>query len=130
MLLLGKFLLLRCWPTSLEMFRVFYGENVLSRSSVFSVDGSEFCLLLNSASNCFVFVVLKSAFETRRLRRIRMRQREMVARHAEQVLWIGKALAADRIFLISQAARAAAETADDDFEMDSEAIHMGLLPVS
>lgn len=59
-----------------------------------------------------------------------MRQREMVARHAEQVLWIGKALAADRIFLISQAARAAAETADDDFEMDSEAIHMGLLPVS
>ncbi|VDL70302.1 unnamed protein product [Nippostrongylus brasiliensis] len=66
MLLLGKFLLLRCWPTSLEMLRVFFGENVLSHAPVLSFDGSEFCLLLNSATNAFVFVVLKSAFETRR----------------------------------------------------------------
>ncbi|WKY17052.1 hypothetical protein Q1695_001570 [Nippostrongylus brasiliensis] len=126
MLLLGKFLLLRCWPTSLEMLRVFFGENVLSHAPVLSFDGSEFCLLLNSATNAFVFVVLKSAFETRRLKRIRMRQREMVARHVEQVLCIGKALAADRTFLIDEEVEQC-ESSVDGAELGLDAVRLGLL---
>uniref|UniRef100_A0A1I7XF94 G_PROTEIN_RECEP_F1_2 domain-containing protein n=1 Tax=Heterorhabditis bacteriophora TaxID=37862 RepID=A0A1I7XF94_HETBA len=99
-LLLGKFLMLRCWPTTLAMFPVFFGSSASERISPLPIDASEFFLLLNSATNSFVFVVLKSAFETRRLKRIRMRQRELVAQHAEQVLSIGKALAADKLFLL------------------------------
>jgi hypothetical protein len=53
--------------------------------------------LLNSATNCFVFVVLKSAFESRRVRRARMRQRQLVAKHAEQFMLIGRSLASNRL---------------------------------
>lgn len=61
-LLLGKFLILRCWPTFVAVMRVlldFDNTPDVSRAA-------EFMLLLNSATNSFVFVVIKSAFETRR----------------------------------------------------------------
>ncbi|GMT34879.1 hypothetical protein PFISCL1PPCAC_26176 [Pristionchus fissidentatus] len=97
-LLLGKFLILRCWPTALAIAGAFAGWEDQQDSLTPSI--SHLLLLLNSASNSFIFVVIKSHFETRRLHKIRMKQRQMVAAHAEQVLWIGKALAGDRLLLL------------------------------
>ncbi|CAJ0933875.1 unnamed protein product, partial [Mesorhabditis belari] len=94
-LLLGKFLLLRCWPTAVAVAGVFFGDGIIER--LLPANASEFLLLLNSATNSFVFVILKAAFESRRLKRIRMRHRQLVAQHAEQVLSIGKMLASDHI---------------------------------
>ncbi|CAD6185395.1 unnamed protein product [Caenorhabditis auriculariae] len=96
-ILLGKFLLLRCYPTAIAVLEVFFGNQKLN---LLPIDISQFFLLLNSASNCSILVILKKAFETRRLKKIRMRQRALVAKHAEQVLSIGKALAGDKIFLL------------------------------
>ncbi|CAB3410434.1 unnamed protein product [Caenorhabditis bovis] len=98
-LLLGKFLLLRCWPTAVAVAQMFVGEDF----RLLPLDVSHFFFLLNSATNSFVFVVIKSAFETRRLRRIRERHRQLVAQHAKQVLSIGKTLAGDNLLLVHEA---------------------------
>uniref|UniRef100_A0A1I7ZR20 G_PROTEIN_RECEP_F1_2 domain-containing protein n=1 Tax=Steinernema glaseri TaxID=37863 RepID=A0A1I7ZR20_9BILA len=93
MLLLGKFLILRCWPTALEVLEALVDDNMPFLSRI-----GHMLVLLNSATNSTVFVVIKSAFESHRLRRARERQRQLVAQHADQVLMIGKALAGDSFF--------------------------------
>ncbi|TKR72523.1 hypothetical protein L596_019956 [Steinernema carpocapsae] len=93
MLLLGKFLLLRCWPTLLEVMEAVLDDHLPFLSRI-----GHMLVLLNSATNSTVFVVIKSAFESHRLRRARERQRQLVAQHADQVLMIGKALAGDSFF--------------------------------
>ncbi|CAI5456165.1 unnamed protein product [Caenorhabditis angaria] len=112
-MLLGKFLLLRCWPTALALVQMFVEQNGKKNS----FDISHFFLLLNSATNSFVFVVVKSAFETRRLKRIRQRQRELVAQHAEQVLCIGKALAGDKMFLLPDMECEPSSPDDESYEL-------------
>ncbi|CAI2356623.1 unnamed protein product [Caenorhabditis sp. 36 PRJEB53466] len=113
-MLLGKFLFLRCFPTAWATIQMFYGSD---SSHFLPVYLSQFCLLLNSATNSFVFVVVKSAFETRRLKRIRQRHRELVAQHAEQVLSIGKALAGDKLLLIPDPEFENQSSEEEAFEM-------------
>uniref|UniRef100_A0A8R1EC38 Uncharacterized protein n=1 Tax=Caenorhabditis japonica TaxID=281687 RepID=A0A8R1EC38_CAEJA len=114
MLLLGKFLFLRCLPTLLAMVQVFMGDNAENMLPSYIC---QFFLLFNSATNSFVFVVVKSAFETRRLKRIRQRHRELVAQHAEQVLSIGKALAGDKLFLMQETEFENHSSEEDTFEL-------------
>ncbi|VDM27495.1 unnamed protein product [Toxocara canis] len=108
-LLLGKFVVLRCWPTLLEIWQSSgLAEWKPPDCELTSLADpprtallpkiATLLVLLNSATNSFVFVVLKSAFESRRLRRARERQRVLVAQHADQVLMIGKKIAGERLF--------------------------------
>ncbi|CAL2049645.1 unnamed protein product [Caenorhabditis brenneri] len=113
-MLLGKFLFLRCLPTAMATIQMIPFSNTANFLPLYL---SHFSLLFNSATNCFVFVVVKSAFETRRLKRIRQRHRELVAQHAEQVLSIGKALAGDKLLLISEVEFENQSSEEDTFEL-------------
>ncbi|KAF1747351.1 hypothetical protein GCK72_023813 [Caenorhabditis remanei] len=114
-MLLGKFLFLRCLPTAMATIQILipFGNS----TSFLPVYLSHFFLLFNSATNSFVFVVVKSAFETRRLKRIRQRHRQLVAQHAEQVLSIGKALAGDKLLLFSDVEFENQSSEEDTLEM-------------
>uniref|UniRef100_A0A1I7T058 G_PROTEIN_RECEP_F1_2 domain-containing protein n=1 Tax=Caenorhabditis tropicalis TaxID=1561998 RepID=A0A1I7T058_9PELO len=113
-MLLGKFLFFRCLPTAMATIQMIPFGNTANFLPLYL---SHFFLLFNSATNSFVFVVVKSAFETRRLKRIRQRHRELVAQHAEQVLSIGKALAGDKLLLISEVEFENQSSEEDTFEM-------------
>ncbi|KAK0400734.1 hypothetical protein QR680_015426 [Steinernema hermaphroditum] len=114
MLLLGKFLILRCWPTALEVLEAVVDDNMPFLSRI-----GHMLVLLNSATNSTVFVVIKSAFESHRLRRARERQRQLVAQHADQVLMIGKALAGDSFFAALASARKCQRQASKDSKQSS-----------
>ncbi|PIC16582.1 hypothetical protein B9Z55_023139 [Caenorhabditis nigoni] len=103
-MLLGKFLFLRCLPTAMATIQMVFQMMIpfSNTPNFLPTYLNHFFLLFNSATNSFVFVVVKSAFETRRLKRIRQRHRQLVAQHAEQVLCIGKALAGDKLLLMSE----------------------------
>ncbi|CEF62985.1 G protein-coupled receptor, rhodopsin-like family and GPCR, rhodopsin-like, 7TM domain-containing protein [Strongyloides ratti] len=93
-LLLGKFVVLRCFPTFLEIVKLIYGQKFLL------TDVADLLIILNSATNCFVFVVIKAVFETRRLKKARERQREMVVNTAVQMLRISRFIASDKSLLL------------------------------
>uniref|UniRef100_A0A0N4ZTD7 G_PROTEIN_RECEP_F1_2 domain-containing protein n=1 Tax=Parastrongyloides trichosuri TaxID=131310 RepID=A0A0N4ZTD7_PARTI len=94
-LLLGKFILLRCFPTFLEIVKLIHGQKFLL------TDVADLLIIFNSATNCFVFVVVKAAFETRRLKKARDRQRQMVANAAVQMLRISRFIASDKSLLLN-----------------------------
>uniref|UniRef100_A0A0N5B6E4 G_PROTEIN_RECEP_F1_2 domain-containing protein n=1 Tax=Strongyloides papillosus TaxID=174720 RepID=A0A0N5B6E4_STREA len=93
-LLLGKFVLLRCFPTFLEIVKLIHGQKFIL------TDVADLLTILNSATNCFVFVVIKAVFETRRLKKARERQREMVVNTAVQMLQISRFIASDKSLLL------------------------------
>uniref|UniRef100_A0AC35UD83 G_PROTEIN_RECEP_F1_2 domain-containing protein n=1 Tax=Rhabditophanes sp. KR3021 TaxID=114890 RepID=A0AC35UD83_9BILA len=94
-LLLSKFVILRCFPTVLEIFKLIQGNNVSGLTKF-----ADLLIILNSATNSFVFVVVKAAFETRRLRKARERQRLFVAKTAEEIFRISRFLASDKTLLV------------------------------
>lgn len=89
-MLLGKFIIFRCWPTVIEIWQPLG----LSLKPQIFLNGRQMPLiqaimnilvLLNSATNSVVFIIVKSAFETRCQHRYRKRRFEYMAHQANQV---------------------------------------------
>lgn len=73
LLLLVKFMALRCWPTVLDAWEVFGRKNYQSSGLdlfPYLVKISNLLVVTNSATNCLVYILVKRAFQRRRLRRM------------------------------------------------------------
>ncbi|KHN81627.1 hypothetical protein Tcan_03474 [Toxocara canis] len=111
--LLVKFVLLRCFPTFLEIWQyrglemtpafeplpssLTHNEVPTSSSVTLLARLAYLLVLLNSATNSLVIVILKSFLDSVRRKRAQMRQRISVAQHVDQVLLLGHAFIASNL---------------------------------
>uniref|UniRef100_A0A914V6B2 Uncharacterized protein n=1 Tax=Plectus sambesii TaxID=2011161 RepID=A0A914V6B2_9BILA len=87
----------RCWPIILDVWEAATLPSQRQHMSLFAylVSASKLLVLFNSASNCFIFVFVKLAFETRRIRRTRYSHILRFVQHADQFFLISRRMAGD-----------------------------------